>query len=195
MFLYGTGLYGDNLNEMAWAVGQVLGYLKEKNLDKNTLVVFISDHGPHEELCQLGGVSGEFTGGKSHSWEGGFRIPAIFWFPGTIGPGTVSRSILSTFDLLPTFIKMAGGNLPDHTILDGVDSTDCILGSNSCTNSGVWKKENVDLRLMFFYCNDHLMAVRYGKFKVHFFTIPLKPIDREMQCPGGIHIQHWYYNS
>lgn len=57
-----TGEYGDNLNEMSWAVGEVLDTLVKLKLEKNTLVLFISDHGGHVELCSEGGKNSPFRG-------------------------------------------------------------------------------------------------------------------------------------
>lgn len=49
-----------------------------------------------------------FKGGKGSSWEGGLRVPAIAWWPGTVPAGTVSDTIVSTMDLYPTVLHMAG---------------------------------------------------------------------------------------
>jgi len=48
------------------------------------------------------------AGGKASSWEGGVRVPAIAWWPGTIAAGGVSSEVVSTLDVFPTLLKLAG---------------------------------------------------------------------------------------
>jgi arylsulfatase A-like enzyme len=69
-----NGIFGDQIREMDWAVGQVLDALSAHSLAANTLLFFSSDHGPHVELCLEGGYAGGLRGGKGDSsWEGGLR--------------------------------------------------------------------------------------------------------------------------
>ncbi len=92
-------------------VGEVLNKLKEKGFDKNTLVIFTSDNGPHQE----GGGDPDFFGANSNlrgikrqTHEGGVRVPFIAWWPGTIKAGTVNDHQLAFYDLMPTFCEIAG---------------------------------------------------------------------------------------
>jgi len=57
-----VGIYGDQVNEMSWAVGQVLDVIRELKIEENTLALFFSDHGPHVEVCEEGGSAGPFRG-------------------------------------------------------------------------------------------------------------------------------------
>jgi len=61
----GAGIYGDQVNEMSWAVGEVLNVLRELGIDRDTLVLFMSDHGPHREIGHEGGSTGPFAGNCS----------------------------------------------------------------------------------------------------------------------------------
>jgi arylsulfatase A-like enzyme len=94
-------------------VGQILAKLKEKGLEENTIVIFTSDNGPHEE----GGADPEFFGrdGKLHGlkrqcYEGGIRIPFIVRWPGHVAAGSESDLQFAFYDLLPTFCELAGIN-------------------------------------------------------------------------------------
>ena len=59
---------------LSWS--QVLGALRAHSIEKETLVFFTSDHGPHIEFCLEGGNAAGLRGGKAYSsWEGGMRVP------------------------------------------------------------------------------------------------------------------------
>nr|XP_009859848.1 arylsulfatase-like [Ciona intestinalis] len=152
------GSYGDNVNEMSWAVGEVVNQLKDLNLDQNTLVMFLSDHGPAVEFCYTGGSTGGLKGGKASSWDGGIKVPAVAWWPGTIQPG-VKTQVVSTMDIFPTFLQLAG-NEGNNGNLDGMSISDLLLSNH----------DNEVHEILFHYCSDRLMAVRYGRYKIHFHT-------------------------
>ncbi len=91
-------------------VGEVMDQLKQKGLDKNTLVIFTSDNGPHEEGGadpSFFGRDGKLRGLKRQCYEGGIRIPFIAWWPGHIKAGTVCDLPMAFYDLVPTFCDLA----------------------------------------------------------------------------------------
>ena len=149
------GLYGDVMMDLDWSIGEVMACLKKNHLDKNTLVIFTSDNGPWLVRRFDGGSAGLFTEGKATTWEGGFRVPCIAWFPGVIQPSSVSQSFCSSLDLLPTFVKMSGAPKPKNQ-LDGQDLS--ILFSNP---------EATVREKYFFYWGSKLFAVRKGPWKLH----------------------------
>src|SRR5512141_3254799 len=94
-------LYADVIRELDWSVGEVFKRLRELQLERDTLVVFLSDNGPW-----FGG-STPFRGMKARPWEGGIRVPMIARWPGRIPPGNVSREICGIIDLFPTLCGLA----------------------------------------------------------------------------------------
>ena len=92
-------------------VGQIIQKLKEKGLYDNTIIIFSSDNGPHQE----GGADPDFfnsngilRGYKRDVYEGGIRVPMIVSWPGHVAAGTETDFICSFWDFLPTFREIAG---------------------------------------------------------------------------------------
>lgn len=129
---YPEAAYASMVSRLDQYVGQVLSQLKKLNLDKNTLVIFTSDNGPHRE----GGndperfnSNGPFRGIKRDLYEGGIRVPLIAWWPGRIPSGTVSKQPAAFWDFLPTFADLAKVDVPDQA--DGISILPTLLGSEA----------------------------------------------------------------
>lgn len=154
-------------------VGQILAKLKAKGLDKNTLVIFTSDNGPHRE----GGgdpaffnSSGGFRGVKRDLYEGGIREPFIARWPGVIKPAAQSDFVGAFWDLLPTFTELAGARTPAR--IDGVSLVPALTGK------GQQKKH--DYLYWEFHEEGGKQAVRQGNWKavrLHAFSDPNGPIE------------------
>jgi len=151
------GLYGDVIEEIDWSVGQILNTLKQEGLAKNTYVVFTSDNGPWVIYDENGGSTGPLFGAKGNSYEGGTRVPAIFWAPRRVKPDVVSQ-LGSTLNLLPTLSQWAGATLPTDRVYDGFDLTPVLYGKGESP-----RKE------MFFYHGTRLFAARKGPFKLYYY--------------------------
>ncbi len=113
-------------------VGQLMDRLKQHGIDKNTVVFFTSDNGPHAE----GGndpdffnSNGPLRGIKRALYEGGIRVPMIAHWPGKISPGTVSDHIGYFGDILPTVAELAGAKTPDN--LDGISIVPTLMGNSA----------------------------------------------------------------
>ncbi len=115
------GLYGDVVMEIDWSVGQIIECLKKLNIDRETLVVFMSDNGPWLQYGIDGGSAGPLRDGKGTSYEGGFRVPAIFAWPGSIPSGRIVNSVASGADILPTIAAITGSAQPGDRIIDGLN--------------------------------------------------------------------------
>jgi arylsulfatase A-like enzyme len=106
----GHGLYPDGMVELDGYVGQLLKKLDDLGVADNTIVVFTTDNGA--EVCTFpDGGQTPFRGEKATNWEGGFRVPMLIRWPGTIRPGAVYNDMFAHYDLIPTFAA-AGGD-PD----------------------------------------------------------------------------------
>jgi len=152
------GHYGDTVEEIDWSVRRIVETLTELKLDRNTLVVFTSDNGPWLTMRQLGGSAGMLRDGKGTTWEGGMRVPAIFWWPGRIQPQVVT-GVGSTLDLTPTFASLARADLAKDRVYDSVDQSPTLLqGAPSARD------------VVFFYRLQDVYAVRMGPYKAHFVT-------------------------
>ncbi len=112
------GLYGDVIEEIDHGMGLIMEELKKNHLDKNTIVVFTSDNGPWLPFETHSGSAGLLREGKGTTWEGGQRIPGIFWGAG-IKPGVIN-DLGSTMDIFPTLLEMSNTNMVDDRIIDGV---------------------------------------------------------------------------
>lgn len=154
------GAYGDVVEEIDAGVGRVLATLAELGLDRRTLVVFSSDNGPWRGQRGLGGSAGPLRDGKGTTFEGGVRVPAIFWWPGTLAPAVV-REMGSLLDVLPTLAALAGAPRSEGRALDGYDLSPVLLGRGPSPRQSY-----------FYYRSATLQAVRSGAFKLHFFTRP-----------------------
>ncbi len=110
-------------------VGRVLEKLKSLGLDDNTLVIFTSDNGPHQEgghLADHFDSNGPLRGIKRDVYDGGIRVPMIARWPGMVAAGTTSDHISAFWDMLPTFCELAGTEVPART--DGISIVPTLRG-------------------------------------------------------------------
>jgi len=152
------GLYGDVVQEIDHGIGEIIKTLKELEIDKNTLLVFTSDNGPWLSYQDHGGSAGLLKDGKGTTWEGGMRVPGIFWWPGKLKPGTVS-DIGSTLDLFTTASSLADIEIPSDRVIDGVDLSLVLFG-----------KERSERDNIIYYRGQTIYAARKGAYKVHYIT-------------------------
>jgi arylsulfatase A len=150
-----AGLYTDVIEEIDWSVGKLIEALKKNKLDQNTIVVFTSDNGPWLLFKTHGGSAGPLRAGKGTTFEGGQRVPTIFWGPGTVKPGTIN-DLGSTLDLLSTFAALSGAQTPDDRKMDGYDL------SKVLTN-----KEESPRKEFFYWAFGELHGYRTSQYKVH----------------------------
>ena len=151
-------------------VGEVLRKLKEKGLDDNTIVIFSSDNGPHEEGGadpEFFGRDGKLRGLKRQCHEGGIRIPFIVRWPGRVSAGMVNDHQLAFYDVMPTFCElMEDKAFPKKYInkkikndcFDGISFASTLLGDDG-------KQQKHDFLYWEFHETDQI-GVRMGDWKL-----------------------------
>ena len=165
------GRYGDVVEELDWAVGQILDTLRAERLDKNTFVFFTSDNGPWLIRGLAGGSAGLLRDGKGSTYEGGMRVPGIAWWPGKIPAGKVCHELASSMDLLPTIAKLAGTEAPRDRVIDGVDIAPLLTNPERIAAQP--DASLAPLHDVFcYYRGTQLFAARLGRWKAHFITQP-----------------------
>ena len=106
----GAGLYGDFVQMIDENIGQLLRYLKEQNLEENTLIIFTSDNGPYwlpDKIEEFGHRSAyHFRGMKGDIHEGGHRIPFVAKWPGKIKSTTESNTPTTLANLMATLAEL-----------------------------------------------------------------------------------------
>jgi arylsulfatase A-like enzyme len=140
-------------------VGEIMAKLYELGLEKNTIVIFASDNGPHME----GGADPDFfdsngilKGYKRDLYEGGIRTPMIVKWPGKIKPGSSTDLISAFWDILPTFSEIIGAQVPQQ--IDGISFLPTLLNKTK-------KQKQHEFLYWEFHEQGGKTAVRMGNWK------------------------------
>ena len=113
------------------AVGNIQSTLDRLGLVENTLIIFTSDNGPHQEgghQAAFFDSNGPLRGKKRDLYEGGIRMPTIAYWPGKISPGSKTAHISAFWDILPTFCDIVGVEPPAG--IDGISFLPTLLGQS-----------------------------------------------------------------
>ncbi|MCX8091363.1 MAG: sulfatase [Verrucomicrobiae bacterium] len=181
---HNSPVYAAMIASVDESVGRVLATLQELNLASNTLVIFTSDNGGVGGYAREGIQGGSITdnaplrGGKGMLYEGGIRVPYIFWWPGKIQSAATCDEPIHSVDLYPTLLELAGAKPPAKQPLDGMSYADLLLSGGRSTRErkplfwhfpgylgaggGTWRTTPVgvirsgDWKLMEFFEDGHL---------------------------------------
>lgn len=139
-------------------VGAIADKLRELGIDKNTLILFTSDHGTHgaagaKDFFQ---ASGPLRSIKRSMYEGGLRVPLVAYWPGTIQPGGTTDHLSAFWDMMPTLADLSGGKPKgDH---DGISFVPTLLGEAA-------NQEQHEYLYFELYEGNMNRAIRMGKWK------------------------------
>jgi arylsulfatase A-like enzyme len=169
------GLEEAGMAQMDDSIGALLKHLDDIGEADNTIVIFTTDNGAEVFTWPDGGMT-PFKATKGTVFEGGFRVPAIIRWPGTVKPGTVENGIFSGLDWFPTLLAAAGNpeitdqllkgvKLGDQTYknhLDGYNQMDLLQGKGPSARHE-----------LFYFGGAKLGAIRIDDFKYQFYQQPL----------------------
>jgi arylsulfatase A-like enzyme len=144
-------IFRQAIAEIDWSVGQIIAALEKHNLQNDTLVMFFSDNGPAI------GSAGPLKGRKGSTFEGGMREPTVAWWPGKIKPGQEISELMTSMDLLPTYARLAGAEVPTDRKIDGKDISGVLMAGEKSPHEA-----------FFYHRGGTLSAVRSGPWKLHF---------------------------
>jgi arylsulfatase A-like enzyme len=149
--------HGAMIDRMDRDIGRIMARLAELSIDRNTLVFFTSDNGPHKEggyRPEFFKCSGPLRGLKRDLYEGGIRVPTVARWPEHILAGTTSREPLAFWDVLPTLAQIANAKPPGN--LDGISFLPTLLGK---------QQKSHDYLYWEFHEKGYKQAVRQGNYK------------------------------
>ena len=153
------GLFGDVVMEVDWSVGEIMKAIDECQLSSDTLMIFTTDNGPWLSYGDHAGSAGPLREGKGTMFEGGYRVPTVMRWTGTIPRDTDCHELASTIDILPTVAQLIGADLPRHTI-DGKNIAPLMFGRPNARSPHD--------AFFCYYGNGQLQAVRDRRWKLHF---------------------------
>jgi len=158
------GLVAESYVELDAFVGRVMSELKDLGIEKNTLFVIMADNGPmvHNPPAGWGMMDLMFTGGKGDFTEGGVRVPAMAWWPGTIESNQLVGDIIHVSDLFTTFARIAGATqyIPTDRVIDGLDQASLLFNGDT-----KGRRDYVHI-----YQGHTLAATVKGRYKRHWIS-------------------------
>jgi arylsulfatase len=164
--------YADGMIEHDGTIGQLLKAVDDLGIANDTIVLYTTDNGPHQNSWPDAGTT-PFRSEKDTNWEGAFRVPCLIRWPGHIQAGSVSNSIVSALDWVPTLMAAVGDpDIKDKLLrgyqvggktykvhLDGYNQLPYLTGQQP--NSS--RKE-----FIYFDDDGDVVAVRYENWKIVF---------------------------
>jgi len=153
------GIYGDVIAELDWSVGEITAALEELGLRDNTIVVVTSDNGPATAVGPDGGNSYPLRGGKASPYEGGYRVPFIISWPGTVPPNETCGEVATLMDLMPTMVAITGAEGPQDGEVDGHNIRELMQSPRTVGSP---------YDAFYYYDRNELKAVRWKHWKLIF---------------------------
>lgn len=164
--------YHDAMIDHDKNVGTVLDMIDKLGIGDNTIVMYSTDNGPHQNSWPDAGTT-PFRSEKNTNWEGAYRVPAIVRWPGHIAAGSVSNEMMAHLDWMPTLLAAAG--VPDvkEKLLTGYTAAGKTFkvhldGYNMLPLLTGQTKKNPRESFLYFNDDAQLVSLRYDNWKFVF---------------------------
>lgn len=169
--------YCEAVHSLDENIGRLMKLVRESDLAKNTLVVYMGDNGFHL------GEHGFYD--KRDAYETSIRVPMLAWAPGRIKPGTKVAQMVQNIDVAPTLLAAAGAGAPDDAKFDGRSFWPLLLGKSMPWRDHILYEYHWEWN---FPATPTLLAIRTERFKYvyhhgvwdhdAFFDLKTDPIER-----------------
>ena len=120
-----AAIYSGTIDNTDKAIARLIEKLHTIDAPENTLVIYASDNGSYRD-DRTGGLRGR----KGANWEGGIRVPGVFYWPGSIEAGKESAEPAGLVDVVPTVCGLLGIDPPRERHIDGSDLAPILLGES-----------------------------------------------------------------
>jgi arylsulfatase A len=175
-----NAVYAAMVEHVDHSAGRILDKLDELGISENTLVVFFSDNGglvsrfdkiplivdskqhiyQGDTLLYVASSNAPLRAEKGTIYEGGIREPMIMRWPGTLDPGKINKALVSSVDFLPTFADLAGVELPEAQVFDGISLVKLMEGSAPDPERAIFWHYPV------YHHDEPASVIRKGKWKL-----------------------------
>lgn len=154
-------------------VGEIIERLKKYGIDNNTIIIFTSDNGPHQEAGadpNYFNSNGPFRGIKRDLYEGGMREPMLVRWPAQIKPGSKTDHVSAFWDVMPTFAEIVSEKAPKN--IQGVSFLPTLTGKGT--------QQQHDYLYWEFHERGGRQAIRKGKWKYIVYQV-MQPDKRKAE--------------
>lgn len=166
--------YAGMLASMDAGIGRIMQSLRDRGIEENTLIIFTSDNGGESIGVRHGKANGALRGAKGSLYEGGIKVPAIVYWKGKLGIGSIDDQLMMSMDLMPTILDFAGIDAEAGTGTDGVSLVDVLMTRTTLDDRDV------------FWMHRHRLAMRRGDFKLirntttpELYNLSVDPFEEE----------------
>lgn len=165
--------YSEMVSSMDKGVGRIMKVLRKYDLEENTLIIFTSDNGGERTGMKYGKVNGDHRGHKSTMYEGGLKVPAIFYWKGKFTGGLLNNQVALSMDILPTILDLVGIEYKGTDPFDGES-----LASSLLENKPIGERD-------LFWMHTERLVMRRGDMKlirqnkgVEFYNLAIDKLEQ-----------------